>query len=192
LEKTKELNFATVFTVFLKEDDRFFNAAILAENGKIRALYRKMHLFDAFGYNESKYFSSGDKIAMATIKGFRIGLAVCFDLRFPELFRAMAYKGADLFMVPSAWYKGKYKVEQWQVLALARAHENGAYLIAVDQTNPLFIGHSIIASPFATILKTIGEEESSFVFELNYDDLLQSRKLIPILSLSKPEIYDKL
>lgn len=192
LEKTRELNLAIVFTVFLKEDNRFFNAAILAENGTIKALYRKMHLFNAFGYNESKYFSSGAKIAIATIKGFRVGLAICFDLRFPELFRAMTYKGVDLFIVPSAWYKGKYKVEQWQVLALARAHENGVYLIAVDQTNPLFIGHSIIASPFATVLKTIGEEEGTFVFKINYEDLLQSRKLIPILSLSKREIYGKL
>ena len=192
LEKTKELNLAIVFTVFLKEDDGFFNTAILAENGKIKALYRKIHLFDAFGFNESKYFSSGDKIAMATIKGFRVGLAICFDLRFPELFRAMAHKGIDLFIVPSAWYKGKYKEEQWQVLALARAHENGAYLIAVDQTNPLFIGHSIITSPWATVLKKIGEEENTFVFELNYEKLLQSRKIIPILSLSKPEIYKSL
>ncbi|MCW3997650.1 MAG: carbon-nitrogen hydrolase family protein [Candidatus Bathyarchaeota archaeon] len=189
LEKTRELNLAVVFTVFLKENTGIFNAAILVEKGKIKALYKKIHLFDAFGYNESRIFSPGNEIVLATIKGFKIGLAVCFDLRFPELFRAMAYKGADLFIVPSAWYKGKYKVEQWQVLALSRAHENGAYLVAVDQTNPFFIGHSIITSPFATVLKKIGEEEESFVVELDYERILESRKLIPILSLSKPDIY---
>jgi predicted amidohydrolase len=189
LEKTRKLNLAAVFTAFLRENNRIFNVAILVEKGKIKALYKKIHLFDAFGYSESSMFSPGNKIAIAKIKGFKIGLAVCFDLRFPELFRAMAYKGVDLFIVPSAWYKGKFKVEQWQVLTLSRAHENGAYLVGVDQTNPFFIGHSIITSPFATVIKRIGEEERSFVVELDYERLLESRKLIPILSLSKPDIY---
>jgi predicted amidohydrolase len=192
VDKTRKLDLAVVFTTFLKERERIFNAAILAEKGKIKALYKKIHLFDAFGHNESNMFSPGNKIALTKVRGYKIGLAVCFDLRFPELFRVMAYKGVDLFIIPSAWYKGKYKTEQWRVLALARAHENGAYLFAVDQTNPLCIGHSIATSSWGTVLKEASEEEISFTVELDYKHILESRKTIPILSLSKPEIYRNL
>jgi predicted amidohydrolase len=180
---------ATVFTTFLKEGDRLFNAAILAEKGRIKAVYKKIHLFDALGYNESELFSSGNNLALAETNGFIIGLAVCFDLRFPELFRAMAYKGVDLFIVPSAWYKGRYKLEQWRVLVVARAHENGAHLVAVDQTDPLYVGHSIVASPWATVLKEVDERETSFTIDLDHKQIEEARKLIPILTLSKPELY---
>ena len=189
LEKTREQGLAAVFTTFLEEGDSFFNAAILAEQGRIKALYKKIHLFDALGHNESELFSSGNKLAFAEVNGFTVGLAVCFDLRFPELFRAMAYKGVDLFILPSAWYKGKYKLEQWRVLVMARAHENGAYVVAVDQTNPFCIGHSIVASPWATVLKEVGEIETSFIIELDHKQIKEARKLIPILALSKPELY---
>jgi predicted amidohydrolase len=189
LEKTREQGLATVFTTFLKEGDRLFNAAILAEKGRIKAVYKKIHLFDALGYNESELFSSGNNLALAETNGFIIGLAVCFDLRFPELFRAMAYKGVDLFIVPSAWYKGRYKLEQWRVLVVARAHENGAHLVAVDQTDPLYVGHSIVASPWATVLKEVDERETSFTIDLDHKQIEEARKLIPILTLSKPELY---
>jgi predicted amidohydrolase len=189
LEKTREQGLAAVFTTFLKEGDRVFNAAILAEKGRIKALYKKIHLFDALGHNESKLFSSGDNLALAETNGFIIGLAVCFDLRFPELFRAMAYKGVDLFIVPSAWYKGRYKLKQWRVLVRARAHENGAYLVAVDQTDPFCIGHSIVVSPWATVLKEVDERETSFTIDLDHKQIKEARKQIPILALSKPELY---
>ncbi len=192
LEKTRELQTAVVFTTFLKDNQQIYNAAILAQKGKVKTLYKKIHLFDALGHNESNLFSAGDKIAIAKIKGFRVGLAICFDLRFPELFRAMAYEGVDLFIVPSAWYEGKYKVEQWQVLTLSRAHENSAYLVAVNQTNPLCTGHTIITSPWATTIRETDKEETSFVIEINKTDLQKSRKQLPILKLSKPQLYKNL
>ena len=180
---------STIFTTFLRERDYVFNAAFLAEKGRIKAVYKKIHLFDALGHNESKLFSSGNNLVLVKANGFTIGLAICFDLRFPELFQEMAHKGADLFIVPSAWYKGKYKLEQWRVLVMARAHENGAYLVAVDQPDPFFIGHSIVASPWATVLKEVGERETSFTIELDHKQIEEARKLIPILELSKPELY---
>ena len=73
----------------------------------------------------------------------------------------MAYKGVDIFVVPSAWYAGKYKIEQWQVLTKARAHENNAYLIAVNQTPPQFTGNSLIATPFATIIKQANTKQNT-------------------------------
>jgi predicted amidohydrolase len=192
LEKTKKLQTATVFTTFLAEKNQFFNAAILAQNGKIKALYKKIHLFDALGYKESDLFSAGTKIAIAKIRDFRVGLAVCFDLRFPGLFRAMAYKGVDMFAVPSAWYTGKHKVVQWQVLTKARAHENNAYLIAVNQTPPQFTGNSLIASPFATTITQADKKQTTLTVELDTKALNESKKQIPTIKLSKPQIYKKI
>ncbi len=192
LEKSKELQTAVVFTTFLAENNQFFNTSILVQNGKIKALYKKIHLFDALGHKESNLFSAGTKIAITKIKNFRIGLAVWFDLRFPELFRAMAHKGVDLFVVPSAWYTGKHKVEQWQVLTQARAHENNVYLVAVNQTLPQFTGNSLIASPFATIIKQANTKQTTLVVELDNKALIESKNQIPTIKLSKPHLYKKL
>lgn len=191
LEKTLRKNSAAVFTTFLRENSKIYNAAILAEKGAIKTLYRKVHLFDAFGYNESKLFAAGKEIAIADLKGFKVGLAMCFDLRFPELFRAMAYKGVNLFIVPSAWYRGKDKIEQWRNLILARAHENVSYLVAVSQTNSLFIGHSIVASPLGYTTKEAGMKRTAFTVQLDYGEIVEANSMVPTLSLAKRELYKK-
>jgi predicted amidohydrolase len=189
LDATRQRKSAAVFTAFLKENQGIYNAAILAEQGKIRSVYKKIHLFDAYGYRESELFVPGKQLAVQEVKDFRIGLAVCFDLRFPELFRSMAYKGVDLFVVPSGWYKGNHKLEQWRILVMARAHENTAYLAAVDQTDPLFVGHTMVASPLGYAIREIGEEQTSFTVELDRKDIIEVRKSVPVLSLSRPELY---
>lgn len=192
LEKTGKLKTAVVFTTFLKEDHQIFNTAVFAQGGQVKTLYKKIHLFDALGHKESDLFSAGDKISITTIKGFNVGLAVCFDLRFPELFRALAYKGVNLFIVPSAWYVGKYKKEQWQTLTKARAHENNAYLVAVNQTLPNFTGNSIITTPNATILKQANTKQTTLLIEIDSEAILESKKQIPTIKLSKPNLYKDL
>jgi predicted amidohydrolase len=189
LEKTYQKNSAEVFTAYLREDTEVFNAAILAEKGEIRGVYKKIHLFDAFGYKESQIFSPGNELAVIKLKDFIIGLAICFDLRFPELFRAMAYRGVNLFIVPSGWYKGQYKIEQWQILTAARAHENISYLIAVNQADPFFIGHSILASPMGHVTKEVKGKETSLTLKIDYEKIEESKALLPIISLSKPKLY---
>jgi len=192
VEGTLRRNSAVVFTTFLKEDNTVYNAAVLAEKGKIVVVYRKIHLFDAFGYKESAMFAPGKKLAITNLGSFKIGLAVCFDLRFPELFRAMAYSGVNLFVVPSGWYKGEYKIEQWRALVVARAHENGAYLMAADQTNPFFIGHSTVTSPLGYTIKELREEQTSFALKLDFEEICKARSLLPTLSLSKRDLYSGL
>jgi len=190
--KTDEKSSAIVFTAYLKERDGVYNASILAEKGEIKAVYRKIHLFDAFGYRESDVFAPGKELAITDLKDFKIGLAVCFDLRFPELFRVMARRGVNLFIVPSAWYKGKYKITQWRALTLARSHENNSYLIAVDQANPFFIGHSIATSPLGYVIKEADEEQKSFTVHLEYEIIEKSKQSLPMISLSKHTLYKKL
>ncbi|UCH01794.1 MAG: hypothetical protein JSV20_08140 [Candidatus Bathyarchaeota archaeon] len=191
IEKTVERGSAIVFSAYLQEDGKVYNAAILAEKGKIKTVYRKIHLFDAFGYYESEVFTWGRELAIADLKGFKIGLAVCFDLRFPELFRIMAQRGVNLFIVPSAWYKGKHKISQWQALTLARSHENNSYLIAVGQTRPFFIGHSMATSPLGYVIKEVEEEQTSFTVNLEYQAIEESIRLLPIMTLSKPLLYKR-
>ena len=91
VEKTLQKQSSVVFTTFLKEGDVFYNSAILAKDGKILSVYKKIHLFDAFGYEESKLFTPGKELAISKLGRFNVGLAVCFDLRFPALFRSLTY-----------------------------------------------------------------------------------------------------
>ena len=185
IKLSKELKKAILFPMYLKENNKIFNVIALAEKGLVRGIYRKMHLFDAFGYRESAIFSRGDKPVIIGIKDFRIGLAVCFDLRFPELFRYMAYRGADLFIVPSAWFRGEYKLEQWYSLTVSRAHENTAFLIAVNQTGTLFTGHSLVASPLGYVKINLGEEKISYTLRIDKSELEKARKLIPVITLAR-------
>ncbi|UCH31682.1 MAG: nitrilase [Candidatus Bathyarchaeota archaeon] len=189
LEKTSQKQSSAVFTMFLREGSVVYNAAILAETGRIKAVYKKIHLFDAFGYRESELFAPGKEMATTEFKGFQVGLAVCFDLRFPELFRQMAYRGVSLFIVPSAWYLGKHKLEQWRILVKARAHENTSFLVAINQTKPFFIGHSMGASPFGYAIQELGEGQTSFFIELDRKEIENAQKLVPTIELSKPELY---
>jgi len=189
LEKTGEVGVAAVFTLFMREGESVYNAAVLADGGRVRAVYKKIHLFDAYGYRESRLFEPGRELAISDVGGFRVGLAVCFDLRFPELFRAMAYRGVDVFVVPSAWYRGSYKLDQWRALALARAHENTAYLVAVDQTGRLFLGHSMIASPLGYLELDLGEGERSAVFEIGRGEIEEARRLVPWPELARKDLY---
>jgi len=189
LEKSKREGKAVVFTMYLLEGDKVYNAAVLADRGGVRAVYRKVHLFDAFGYKESDVFSPGSEVVVGELGDIKVGLAVCFDLRFPELFRGMAKRGASIFVVPAAWYRGPYKLDQWRALTTARAHENTCFLIAVNQTGKLFSGHSLVVSPLGYIVADLGEEERSIPLHLPMGDLEKARRMVPVLKLLRDNIY---
>jgi deaminated glutathione amidase len=179
IKSTKSRRSSVVFTMFLREDKSIYNVAVLATAGRIEALYRKIHLFDAFGYEESALFALGKSLAIATLGPFKVGLAICFDLRFPELFRAMACRGVNLFVVPSGWYKGKHKIDQWNVLNKARAHENLSYLVAANQTFPNFIGHSLAASPMGCKIDELKTGQTNFKVKLDLQEVQSARRLLP-------------
>lgn len=190
IDKSREVGVSLVFTTFLRERNKVYNASLMVEQGTLRAVYKKVHLFDAFGHKESSIFTSGDAIVVCDFKGFKIGLAICFDLRFPELFRIMAYRGANLFIVPSAWYRGPYKIHQWYTLTSCRAHENTAWLIAVDQVGEKFIGHSLVASPMGHIYIDLGVCERVSVVEVTIDEVKNARENVPVLKLAKKSLYE--
>jgi predicted amidohydrolase len=192
IESTKNRLSSVVFTTFLREGKSVYNSAVLAKAGKIEAIYRKIHLFDAYGYEESAFFVSGKTLPVSEVGPFKVGLAVCFDLRFPELFRAMACRGVNLFVVPSGWYKGEHKIDQWRVLTKARAHENLSFLVAANQTFPQFIGHSLVASPMGYAKEELKKLQTSFVVKLELQEILAARRLLPTILNSKRDFYSNL
>jgi predicted amidohydrolase len=133
---------------FRRPDGKIYNTTLVFDkNGDIIADYDKIHMFSL--YNEEKYFQPGEKKAQAVLGGINCGLAICYDLRFPELFRALALNGAEAIFLPAEWPSSRGAA--WQLLLRARAVENQLYVCAVNCTgkfkNDRFYGHSAIISP---------------------------------------------
>jgi predicted amidohydrolase len=133
--------------------------ALLAPDGELLAAYRKMHVF-GYGSRETELIAGGEQaVTVATALGV-VGLAVCYDLRFPELFRAMVDEGAELFVVPACWPAAR--VEHWQLLARSRAVENQAYVVAVNGAGaPHGVevgGHSAVIDPWGALEAQAGSE----------------------------------
>ncbi len=157
-------------------------AFLLRPDGEIEARYRKIHLFDAPGLgNESDYMKAGTDVVTARIDPFRVGLAICYDLRFPELFRTQA---ADLYLVPSA-FSARTGRSHWEVLVRARAIENLAYLVAPNQegTHPngtTTWGHSMIVDPWGETLAE-AQGEGVITAEITSARVAQARAALPAL-----------
>lgn len=177
-------------------DGRIFNtSALLSPQGAITAAYRKLHLFDVdipdgARYRESETVAQGGvPPPVAEALGIRIGLSICYDLRFPELFRKLADAGADLICVPAAFtaYTGR---AHWEVLLRARAIENQAYVLAPAQVgrigpaneNRFAFGHACVVDPWGEVVANAGAEgESIALAEINPSRLAQVRRDLPAL-----------
>ena len=142
------------------DPERPYNTLVVVDPDGVRASYRKIHLYDSFGYKESDRLLAGDlNPVLVDVEGFRLGLMTCYDLRFPELARELVTRGADLLVVPAAWVAGERKVDHWRTLVKARAIENTVYVAAVGQPGPRYTGHSMLVSPFGDILGEAAEGE---------------------------------
>jgi predicted amidohydrolase len=156
--------------------------------------YDKIHLFDAFGYRESDTVAAGDRTVVVQIAGVNVGLATCYDLRFPALFTRLAQAGADLVVLPASWGAGPGKTEQWQLLTRARAVDATVFVAACDQgrppaavaraagTAPTGIGHSVLVSPWGTVVAEAAEETTLLVREVDLDQVAAARAAIPVLA----------
>jgi predicted amidohydrolase len=137
---------------------RPLNTLVLAEDDQLTA-YRKIHLYDSFGFRESDTVSPGEVApALVEIRGFPVGLMTCYDLRFPELARVLVESGAEALVVPAAWVAGERKVEHWRTLLRARAIENTVWVIGVGQPGPRYSGHSLVVSPAGDVIVEEGME----------------------------------
>lgn len=159
---------------------RPFNTLVV--RGGATAEYRKIHLYDSFGYRESDALSAGplDAVTVA-VGGFRLGLMTCYDLRFPELARDLVDAGAEVLVVPAAWVAGPRKVDHWRTLARARAIENTVYVVAAAQPGPRYSGHSLVVDPLGDVLAEAGEGPEMLHATLTRSALDAARSLNPSL-----------
>ncbi len=176
------------------ENGKVFNrSALFSKTGKIVATYDKIHLFDVSlskreTYIESDMVQPGREVVVEDLpeSGFKIGLSVCYDIRFPELYRTQAAKGANILTVPSAFTKPTGKAH-WETLLRARAIENQSYMIAPAQTGKHgkkreTFGHSMIIDPWGAIFSKTETEPGIITAELEMDVLRDVRKKLPSLN----------
>jgi deaminated glutathione amidase len=171
--------------MFEVSDDprRPYNTLAVVDRDGLRASYRKIHLYDSFGYKESDSLLAGEVApVLLDVDGLRVGLMTCYDLRFPELARELVARGAELLLVPAAWVAGPGKVEHWRTLALARAIENTAYVAAVGQPGPRYTGHSLVAGPSGEVLAEVGDGEHLLAATVERDRLEEARRTNPSLA----------
>ncbi|MCI4460774.1 MAG: carbon-nitrogen hydrolase family protein [Thaumarchaeota archaeon] len=163
-----------------------FNSIVALGEGDAIVVHRKAILFDALGSAESRYVRPGDMpLTLMEIGEFTAGFATCFELRFPEIFRSLAAAGADLFIVPSAWYAGPLKEEQWVISAAARAMENTSYLAAADMYGHAFIGRSLIVDPWGHVELDLGSGERVAQWALDRGAVDEARSRLPLLEMSR-------
>jgi predicted amidohydrolase len=178
--------------------EKLSNTCVVCDpEGEIAAVYRKIHLFDVeaggFVYRESDAEEPGDEPVVTEVEGWPVGLTVCYDVRFPELYRVLALEGALLFTVPSHFtlYTGK---DHWELLLRARAVENQCYLAAaaqIGETLPgrLSFGRSSIVDPWGIVLAQAPDEETVIAAQLDRTRLDAIRERFPSLASRRPAAY---
>jgi deaminated glutathione amidase len=161
---------------------RPYNTLVVVDGDGVRAAYRKIHLYDSFGYQESDRILAGPPTPVAVeVGGFRVALMTCYDLRFPELARAHSRAGADVILCPAAWVAGERKVRHWRTLLTARAIENLAYVAAAAQPGPRYCGHSSVIDPRGDVLTEAGDGEEVVIARVRRGLIEEARRENPSL-----------
>ena len=186
-------NISVLATIYETADvaNRVFDTAVWIDaTGNVASVYRKLHLYDAFGFKESDKFHPGHDVGAVISKdNCRCGVMICYDLRFPEMARMLALEGANVLFAPSGWVQGDLKVEHWQTMIKARALENGSYVIAPDQVGNIYIGHSMIADPLGRTVLDLDEKEDLAVVDLDFHLIEQTREKLPLLQNRRGDVY---
>ena len=171
---------------------RFHNTLFVLRDGAMIALYRKLHLYDAFNARESDRTTAGDAIPpLVEIGGYRVGLMTCYDVRFPELARRLACDGAEVLVLPAAWVRGLGKEAHWEVLTTARALENTCYLLAAGECGPRNIGASLVVDPLGIVIARTGEAPGLLYATIDRARIAHARKVLPVLEnrrFGRPEL----
>lgn len=175
-------------------DGRVRNTLIAAGPGnpnEPNTHYDKIHLYDAFGFTESRTVAPGREPVVITVAGVRVGLTVCYDIRFPALYTELARRGAHLIAVCASWGAGPGKLDQWTLLARARALDSMSYVAAVGQADPgesltasgapTGVGGSLVASPFGEVVASAGAAPQLVVADIDADRVAEARKSIAVL-----------
>jgi predicted amidohydrolase len=189
LELSRTLGLVIVGSMPEPHGDKVFNTVHVADNGVLAGTYRKLHLFSLLG--EDKAFDSGDQWLLAHTSIGRIGVIICYDLRFPELSRRLALEGASVICVPAQWPKPRQ--EHWRTLLRARAIENQLYVVACNACGLIgkldFFGMSMIIDPKGEVLAEADESEREIYAGLDMQAMADWRAQIPCFNDRRPELY---
>lgn len=173
-------------------DGRVTNT-VLATGGGVEARYDKIHLFDAFGFTESATVAPGHRPVVITVDGVGVGITLCYDIRFPDLYTTLADLGAQLITVSASWGAGPGKLDQWTLLARARALDATCFVAAVGQADPgaelaaavaapTGVGGSLVASPLGAVLATAGPDPQLLICDVDPGSLPGIRETLPVLA----------
>jgi omega-amidase len=169
--------------------DKVYNTAYVLDNGKMRGKYRKMHLFSLM--QEDRSFDSGNAWLLTDTSVGRVGVFICYDLRFPELARRLAVEGAEILVVPGEWPKPRQ--DHWRTLLRARAIENQLFVVAANCCGVVgkldFFGMSMIIDPKGELLAEAGYEPGNITAMLDFASMAAWRAQIPCFTDRKPECY---
>ncbi len=180
------------------DDGRVTNTLVAAGPGSRNepdTHYDKIHLYDAFGFTESRTVAPGRQPVVITVDGVGVGLSICYDVRFPALYTELARRGAQVIAVCASWGAGRGKLEQWTLLARARALDSMSYVAAVGQADPgpatgvaptgagapRGVGGSLVVSPFGEVLASAGPEPQLVVTDIDVDRVAEARESIAVL-----------
>ncbi len=172
-------------------DGRVYNTLVLIDDsGDVIAEYYKTHLFDAFGYRESEFTTPGEALFKPVRAcGVNIGAAICYEIRFPEIFRVQALAGVDLFIVPAGWYRGPMKEYLLEVLASARAQENTSFVVLANNAGKSFIGMSRVVDPLGQSRIVAPPREYLLAAEVDLGEIDRARRVLPVLKHRRVELY---
>ena len=166
---------------------------VFDRTGALCAKYQKAHLFSHQGYDEGKYITAGDKVVVAELDFGKVGLSICYDLRFPELYRTMALRGADIVLCPAAW--PDVRENHWVTLSKARAIENQYFVFALNQVGKVTLsrkdaGKSMVIDPWGDIISSCGDAEEVLRAEIDLAKIKEAREKIPVLRDRRTDLYE--
>ncbi len=169
-----------------KSGENLYNSAVIIHRGEIIGKYRKTHLFPLT--SERKYFKAGDRLEVFETPVGRIGLLICYEVRFPELARKLTKMGAEMIIIPAEF--PKVRIEHWRVLLQARAIENQLFVIGVNcvEGDLDYGGHSMLIDPAGKILVEGGEYQEVMMSDINLNDVERVRKETPFLNDLREEL----
>jgi predicted amidohydrolase len=184
--------FIVIGTILEKDNGHFYNTAfILDKNGEIIGKYRKTHLFSPM--LEKEFLTAGNAIPVFSLSEFhnlKVGLAICYDLRFPGLFRALALQGAEIIFVPSEFPSPKNEI--WRTLLIARAIENQVFVVGINRVgkgkSDSFFGNSLITN--GSFHQILGTNPSIKMFELDLSSIKEIREKLPLLKDRRDDLYN--
>jgi deaminated glutathione amidase len=178
---------------------KFYNTSVLINReGEMVAVYRKIHLFDVALANGEKHYESerivpGEHVITAGIEGITFGMTVCYDLRFPELFRALKLQGAQILLLPAAFtlHTGR---DHWEILVRARAIENQCYVVAAGQVGTYppgqqSFGRSMIVDPWGLVMAQAQDRPGVIVADIDLEQIERVQQQIPCMKHRVPEVY---